>query len=47
MSRAAIVTFEMVYKIEFTCGVTQHHVNKTNWTHVLNKKMNCNKKDSR
>ena len=43
ISRTAIVNFEMVYKIEFTCGIMGHHVYKTNWTPVHNEKMNCKK----
>ena len=39
MSRTAIVNFEMVYKIEFTCGIRRHHVYKTNWTPVLHEKL--------
>ena len=43
MSQTAIVNFKMVYKIEFTCGIRGHHVYKTNWTPVLNEKLNCKK----
>ena len=46
MSQAVIVNFEMVHKIEFTCGIREHHVYKANWTPVLNAKLNC-KKDNR
>ena len=43
MSQTVIVNFEMVYKYEFTCGIRGHHVYKTNWTHVLNERLNCKK----
>ena len=43
MSQTAIVNFEMVYKIEFTCGIRGHHVCKANWSPVLNEKLNCKK----
>ena len=46
MSRTSIVDFKMVYKIEFTCGIRKHHFYKTNWTPVLNEKLNC-KTDNR
>ena len=46
MSRTSIVNFEMVYKIEFMCGIRGYHVYKTNWTPVLNEMLNC-KKDNR
>ena len=46
MSRTEIINYEMLYKIEFTCGVRGHHVYKTTWTPVLNEKLDC-KKDSR
>ena len=36
----------MMYKIDFTCGIRGHHVYKTNWTPVLNEKLDC-KKDNR
>ena len=36
----------MVHKIEFMSGIRGHHVYKTNWTLLLNKKLNC-KKDNR
>ena len=37
ISRTAIVNFEMMYKIEFTCGI------RTNWTPAFNEKLNCKK----
>ena len=43
MSRRAIVNFAMVYKIEFTCEIRGHDVYKTNWTTVLNEKLNRKK----
>ena len=46
MSRTSIVDFKMVYKIEFTCVIRKHHFYKTNWTPVLNEKLNC-KTDNR
>ena len=46
MSRTEIIKYEMLYKIEFTCGVRGHHVYKTTWTPVLNEKLDC-KKDNR
>ena len=46
MSRTEIINYEMLYKIEFTCGVRGHHVYKTTWTPVLNEKLDC-KKDNR
>ena len=36
----------MMYKIDFTCGVRGHHIHKTNWTLMLNEKLDC-KKDNR
>ena len=36
----------MMYKIDFTCGIRGHHAYKTNWTPVLNEKLDC-KKDNR
>ena len=44
ISRTAIVNLEMVYKIEFTCVIRGYDVYKTNWTPVLNEKLNCKKK---
>ena len=35
-----------MYKIDFTCGIKGHHVYKTNWTPVLNEKLDC-KNDNR
>ena len=46
MSRTAIVNFETVCKIEYTCGIRGHHIYKTNWAPVINEKLNC-KKDNR
>ena len=46
MSRATIVNFDMMYKIDFTCGMRGHHVYKTSWAPVLNEKLDC-KKDYR
>ena len=43
MSWTAIVNFEMEYKIEFTCGKGGQRVYKTNWTPVLNEKLNYKK----
>ena len=41
MSQTATANFEMMYKIEFTCGIREHHVYKTTWTPKLNEKLNC------
>jgi hypothetical protein len=46
MSRTAILKFEMLYKVEFTCAIRGHHVYKTTWTPVLNERLKC-KKDNR
>ena len=46
MSQTEIINCEMLYKIEFMCGVRGHHVYKTTWTPVLNEKLDC-KKDNR
>ena len=46
VTNRAIGNFEMVYKIEFTCGIRRHQVYKTNWTLLLNGKLDC-KKDNR
>ena len=43
MSQTATANFEMMYKIEFTCGIREHHVYKSTWTPVLNEKLNCKK----
>ena len=43
MSRTEIINYEMLYKIEFTCGVRGHNVYKTTWTPVLNEKLDCKK----
>ena len=37
----------MEYKIEFTCGKGGQRVYKTNWTPVLNEKLNYKKKQPR
>ena len=46
MSRRTIINFDMMYKIDFTCGIRGHHVYNTNWTPVLSEKLDC-KKDNR
>ena len=41
MSQTTIFNFDMIYKIYFSCGIRRHHVYKTNWTPVLNEKLDC------
>ena len=43
MSRTTIINFDMMFKIDFTCGIRGHHVYKTNWTPELNEKLDCKK----
>ena len=43
MSRTEIINYEMLYKIEFPCGVRGHYVYKTTLTPVLNEKLDCKK----
>ena len=46
MSRTGFINYEMLYEIEFTCGIRGHHVYQTTSTPVLNEKLDC-KKDNR
>ena len=46
MSRTGVVSFEILYKIEISCGIEGHHVYKRMWTPDLNEKLD-RKKDNR